>query len=120
MHHPIWGCLSAPEVVHLLADESSTEQLYVPEQVILRAGDSGDSLFLIEAGSAEVVHPGKEGQSLSLAVWGTGDFFGEIAVMGSQRRSTTRGMEMLGGAASKAANLVGCKSPRRQLPDSGG
>ena len=26
----------------------------------------------------------------------------------------------LGGAAGKAANLVGCKSPRRQLPDSDG
>ena len=30
------------------------------------------------------------------------------------RRST------LGGAAGKAANLVGCESPRRQLPDSDG
>jgi hypothetical protein len=26
----------------------------------------------------------------------------------------------LGGAAGKAANLVGCESPRRQLPDSDG
>ncbi len=89
VHHPIWGCLRTSEIPHLLTDEVSTEQTYAQGEIILRAGDPGDSLFLIGAGSVEVVQAGQEGQALSLTVLGPGDFFGEIAMMGTQIRSAT-------------------------------
>jgi hypothetical protein len=40
--------------------------------------------------------------------------------MGYGSASGVSGRQGLGGAAGKAANLVGCKSPHRQLPDSDG
>ncbi len=55
-------------------------------EVIIRQGESGDDLFLIEAGRAEVRIRPSAGESLTLATFGPGDYFGEIALVTGSRR----------------------------------
>jgi CRP-like cAMP-binding protein len=55
--------------------------------VVVRQGDPGDALFLIESGEAEVRVAGSRGQSTQVATLGAGDFFGEIALVTGGERS---------------------------------
>jgi len=55
--------------------------------VVVRQGDVGDALFLIESGAAEVRVAGSSGQSMKVATLGPGDFFGEIALVTGGERS---------------------------------
>jgi cAMP-dependent protein kinase regulator len=58
-----------------------------PGDVVVRQGDPGDALFLIESGAAEVRVSGSSGHSTLLATLGPGDFFGEIALVTGGERS---------------------------------
>lgn len=55
---------------------------YSPGEVIVQAGDSGDSFFVVLEGSARVL--GKSRRELR-----PGDFFGEMALLDGEPRSTT-------------------------------
>jgi CRP-like cAMP-binding protein len=60
---------------------------YEPGQLVVHQGDAGDALFLIESGTAEVRVVGSDGQSTRVAMLGSGDFFGEIALVTGGERS---------------------------------
>src|SRR5262249_16332746 len=65
------------------------ERAYPQGGVVVREGESGDSLFLIGAGSAQVTLQGPDGQPRPLAVLKAGEFFGEVAVLERRPRSAT-------------------------------
>ena len=54
---------------------------------IFRAGDSGDSLCLIESGRVRISITDEDGKPLILAELAGGDFFGEMALIDGQPRS---------------------------------
>ena len=54
---------------------------------IIRQGELGDDLYLIEAGQAEVRVRNLTGQKMAVAILGPGDFFGEIALLTGGRRT---------------------------------
>src|ERR1700730_14839324 len=54
---------------------------------IFHAGDSGDSLCLIESGRVRISMTDEEGKLLTLAELAEGDFFGEIALIDGKPRS---------------------------------
>ena len=56
---------------------------------IVREGDAGLSLFLIEAGSVSVQTQDPSGQQVLLAQLGPGEFFGEVAVLTGRPRTAT-------------------------------
>ena len=56
---------------------------------IVREGDPGASLFLIDEGTVEVQTADQAGKLLVLAKLGPGDFFGEIAVLSGKPRTAT-------------------------------
>uniref|UniRef100_A0A6U6BUJ7 Cyclic nucleotide-binding domain-containing protein n=2 Tax=Guillardia theta TaxID=55529 RepID=A0A6U6BUJ7_GUITH len=56
--------------------------LFCPFQTIVHAGSSGDSLFFIEHGSVSVINQDREVTRL-----GSGEFFGEVALMVSHQRT---------------------------------
>ena len=62
------------------------EKKFAPGEVIIQAGDYGDSFFQIVSGSVEVV-AGEEQQKLTELK--AEDFFGEMAVLEGYRRSAT-------------------------------
>ena len=54
---------------------------------IFRAGDSGDSLCLIEVGRVRISITDEDGKQLILAELAAGDFFGEMALVDGKSRS---------------------------------
>jgi NADH dehydrogenase len=63
-------------------------ELYETGQVIIREGDIGRSMYLIQSGSVEVLMSGPDGEK-RLAVLPSGSHFGEIAVLQNVRRTAT-------------------------------
>jgi voltage-gated potassium channel len=57
--------------------------------VIVREGEPGTSLFLIENGTVEVHTVDPKGRRLVLAELGPGEFFGEVAVLTGRPRTAT-------------------------------
>lgn len=57
--------------------------------VVFREGDEGRSMFVIVRGSVVVERAGQSGCAVRLTHLGPGDFFGEMALIEIQRRSST-------------------------------
>jgi CRP/FNR family transcriptional regulator, cyclic AMP receptor protein len=54
---------------------------------LFRAGDDGDAMFLIEGGRVRIHIEDEDGDDLTLADIGDGDFFGEMAILDGKPRS---------------------------------
>ncbi len=66
-----------------------TERTFDKDAVVVREGDVGKSLFIIQSGSLVVCRAGESGCTVRLVRLGPGDFFGEMALIEVQPRSTT-------------------------------
>lgn len=75
--HAIWSLLN-----YLQAKE------VCPEECLIRQGDPGDSIFIIQDGSCTVVAT-NEGESYQLARLGRGEVVGEMAVLTGEPRSAS-------------------------------
>jgi CRP-like cAMP-binding protein len=64
------------------------EQRFERGSEIVREGDVGDSLYIIKQGGVVITQKG-EGGSIELAVLGTGDCFGDMAVLDAEVRSAS-------------------------------
>ncbi|HLX58324.1 MAG TPA: ATP-binding cassette domain-containing protein, partial [Ktedonobacteraceae bacterium] len=62
---------------------------YAAGDVIINEGDAGDRLYLIARGQVDVLASDPIGKQRSLAVLGTGDHFGEMALLYDMLRSAT-------------------------------
>ena len=56
-------------------------------QVLFHAGDVGNAMYLIERGKVRICVQAKDGNEVTLATLGRGDFFGEMALLDGERRS---------------------------------
>jgi CRP/FNR family transcriptional regulator, cyclic AMP receptor protein len=56
-------------------------------QMLFRAGDAGDAMYLIERGKVQISMKAADGEELILAVLSRGDFFGEMALIDGKPRS---------------------------------
>ena len=63
-------------------------KVYQGGEVIIRQGELGDCMYVIQAGQVEVIQQ-KDGQDIRLAVLSEGDFFGEMALFEHVVRSAT-------------------------------
>lgn len=63
---------------------------YAPRSPLVHQGDVADALFIVESGSLAVRYTTAAGDSVMLAVLGTGDVFGEVALLsGDAERTAT-------------------------------
>ena len=61
---------------------------------IIKQGEPGDSLFIIEAGRCEATVEDSPGHQIVIAFWDAGDFFGEMALIsGDPRTATVKALE---------------------------
>jgi CRP-like cAMP-binding protein len=58
-------------------------------QVIFREGDQSDTCYVMRTGHARAVREHAGGRTISLAHFGPGDIFGELAMFDDERRSAT-------------------------------
>ena len=63
-------------------------KIYSDGEVIIRQGDLGDCMFVIQEGQVEIILE-KDGKEVKLATRATGDFFGEMALFEKEARMAT-------------------------------
>lgn len=68
--------------------EGALGRRYEDGEVIVRQGDEGDCMFVVQEGEVEVMAE-KEGRQVRLAVRKQGDFFGEMALFEKEVRMAT-------------------------------
>jgi CRP/FNR family cyclic AMP-dependent transcriptional regulator len=62
---------------------------FEPGQVVFREGDASDTCYIVRAGRARAVREHAGGRTITLATFGPGDIFGELALFEDERRSAT-------------------------------
>ena len=62
---------------------------YREGEIIVRQGEKGNCMYVIQSGRAEVVIEGENCKEIQLAVLSKGDFFGEMAIIEEEVRSAT-------------------------------
>jgi len=60
-----------------------------PAHVIFREGDQSDTCYIVRIGHARAIREHGDGRTLTLAHFGPGDIFGELAMFDDERRSAT-------------------------------
>ncbi len=63
-------------------------KLYSDGEVILKQGDSGNCMYVIQSGEVEVISD-NNGKEVRLAIRKEGDFFGEMSLFSKELRSAT-------------------------------
>jgi CRP/FNR family transcriptional regulator len=88
--------LSQVPVFETLADadlarvgEVAVPRRFEAHRVIFREGDESDTCYVVRSGHARAVREHPDGRTLSLAHFGPGDIFGELAMFDNERRSAT-------------------------------
>ena len=56
---------------------------------MFREGDESDTCYIVRSGHARAVREHPDGRSITLAHFGPGDIFGELAMFDDERRSAT-------------------------------
>ncbi len=77
-----------------LSDLERIAQLAVPRsfepgQTVFREGDQSDTCYIVREGHARAVRSHADGRTITLATFGPGDIFGELAMFEDERRSAT-------------------------------
>ncbi|UCF59776.1 MAG: cyclic nucleotide-binding domain-containing protein [Anaerolineaceae bacterium] len=69
-------------------DTGALGKVYEDNEIIVRQGEVGDCMYVIQEGQVEVIAE-EGGEGIHLAVRGEGEFFGEMAIFDRDVRSAT-------------------------------
>ncbi len=70
-------------------ETSALGKTYRDGEVIVRQGEAGNCMFVIQAGEVEVIRDNEKQRGIRLAVLHETDFFGEMALFDREVRSAT-------------------------------
>jgi CRP/FNR family cyclic AMP-dependent transcriptional regulator len=84
--------------------EVSVPRSFEPGQVVFREGDSSDTCYIVRSGQMRAVREHGDGRTITLATFGPGDFFGELALFEDEKRSATV-------EASEPTSVIGVLGP---------
>jgi CRP-like cAMP-binding protein len=84
---PVFSALSRQDIEALAS--RARHWTYAKGEIVFHREDPGATLHIIERGRVRVVLASPEGEEITLAVLGEGDFFGDIALLDGGPRSAT-------------------------------
>jgi CRP-like cAMP-binding protein len=84
---PVFTALSAEELGRIA--EVAVPRRYDAGQVVFREGDRSDTCYVVRTGHARAIHQHVDGRSITLANFGPGEIFGELAMFDDETRSAT-------------------------------
>jgi CRP/FNR family transcriptional regulator len=86
-HVPVFEPLTPYELGRIA--EVAVPRAFPAGQVIFREGDASDTCYVVRQGHARAIREHSDGRSITLANFGPGDIFGELAMFDAERRSAT-------------------------------
>src|SRR3954451_5997359 len=84
---PVFAELGADDLGRVA--QVSVPRSYDGQQVIFREGDDSDTCYIVRSGHARAIRQHSDGRTITLARFGPGDIFGELAMFDDERRSAT-------------------------------
>jgi CRP/FNR family transcriptional regulator len=84
---PVFETLSAGDLRRIA--EVSVPRSFEPGEVVFREGDASDTCYIVRSGHARAVRAHADGRVITLANFGAGEIFGELAMFENERRSAT-------------------------------
>ena len=84
---PVFSTLHPGDLQRI--SELAVPRAFEPGQVVFREGDSSDTCYIVRSGRARAMREHSDGRVITLATFGPGDIFGELAMFEDERRSAT-------------------------------
>jgi CRP/FNR family transcriptional regulator len=84
---PVFSTLAEPELARVA--EVAVPRLFAALEIVFREGDESDTCYVVRSGHARATRENPDGRSITLARFGPGDIFGELAMFDNERRSAT-------------------------------
>lgn len=84
---PVFATLEAPHLGEVAA--VAVPRSFEKGTVVFREGDESDTCYVVRSGHARAIRDHPDGRSITLATFGPGNFFGELAMFDDERRSAT-------------------------------
>jgi CRP/FNR family transcriptional regulator len=86
-HVPVFSTLQAEDLERIA--QLAVPRTFGPGQVVFREGDASDTCYVVRSGRVRAVREHSDGRTITLASFGSGDIFGELAMFEDERRSAT-------------------------------
>jgi CRP-like cAMP-binding protein len=88
LHHvPVFSTLAPEELARVAA--VTVPRKFGRGEVVFREGDESNTCYIVRSGRARAIREHPDGRSITLAHFGPGDIFGELAMFDDERRSAT-------------------------------
>jgi CRP-like cAMP-binding protein len=84
---PVFAELGADDLGRVA--QVAVPRAYDGQHVIFREGDDSDTCYIVRSGHARAIRQHSDGRTITLARFGPGDIFGELAMFDDERRSAT-------------------------------
>ena len=84
---PVFSALAEQDLRRVA--EVAVPRRFEGGEVVFREGDESNTCYIVRSGLARAVREHSDGRSLTLANFGPGDIFGELAMFDNERRSAT-------------------------------
>jgi CRP/FNR family transcriptional regulator len=84
---PVFSALSDEDLDRIA--QVAVSRRFAPNHIIFREGDESDTCYVLAAGHARAIREHSDGRTISLAHFGPGDIFGELAMFDDEKRSAT-------------------------------
>jgi CRP-like cAMP-binding protein len=84
---PVFSTLEQSDLERIA--ELAVPRGFEPGEVVFREGDASDTCYVVREGHARAIHEHGDGRTITLATFGPGDIFGELAMFEDELRSAT-------------------------------
>jgi CRP-like cAMP-binding protein len=84
---PVFEELAGEDIRHVA--ELAVPRRFGAGETVFREGDDSDTCYVVRSGHARALREHSDGRQITLATFGPGDIFGELAMFDSERRSAT-------------------------------
>src|ERR1700761_1504250 len=84
---PVFSTLGDEDLAEVAA--VTVPRAFAAGEMVFREGDRSDTCYLMRSGRARALSEHTDGRSITLATFGPGDIFGELAMFDDERRSAT-------------------------------
>jgi CRP-like cAMP-binding protein len=84
---PVFAELGADDLGRVA--QVAVPRAFESQEVIFREGDDSDTCYIVRSGHACAIRQHSDGRMITLARFGPGDIFGELAMFDDERRSAT-------------------------------